>query len=73
MAKAHIGTQIHHGQSSEHCELYNRERRYEGSFYDSQRHGYGEYFFADGSCVHPSCYSFLDMCSGTIKANISKE
>jgi len=24
--------------------------RYEGSFCKSQRHGYGEYFFADGSC-----------------------
>jgi len=26
-----------------------RITRYEGSFCKSQRHGYGEYFFADGS------------------------
>ena len=30
--------------------------RYEGSFCKSQRHGYGEYFFADGSCGAASPY-----------------
>ena len=50
-AKALTGMRILPGTYSFFFELSDLiVDRYEGSFCKSQRHGYGEYFFADGSC-----------------------